>query len=194
MVKFEDKRAAVERLNGLSGVAFALLKMGDLDQALETAAKLGKEQDRCLEIIAGAQARDGDIAGAVRTVKSIQQDDAKAEALDAIARAQAKAGDLTATRGTLAEVRGLVEKFQQAEIGRPRRQRIPNPQVSRLQADMALTQLLLGDKSGALVTAAAIESDLDKADALLDMGINLITAGKPAEAREMLLAASQAAQ
>jgi hypothetical protein len=63
-----------------------------------------------------------------------------------------------------------------------------------LQARIALTQLLLGDKIRALVTAAAIESDLEKADALLDMGTNRMTAEKPNEAREMLLAASEAAQ
>src|SRR5262249_28208411 len=105
LVKFEDKHES-ERTNGLSGVAYALLKLGNPDQALETAAKMGKEQDSCLQIIAGAQARDGDIAGAVRTAKGIQQDDAKADALEAIARAQAKAGDLTAARSTLSEVRG----------------------------------------------------------------------------------------
>ena len=63
-----------------------------------------------------------------------------------------------------------------------------------MQAGIALTQLLLGDKSGALVTAAAIEADLEKADALMQMGVNRLTAGKPTEAREMLLAPSQAAQ
>jgi tetratricopeptide (TPR) repeat protein len=197
MVKFEDNRAIGERINGLSGVAYAFVKLGDPDQALETAAKLGKEQDRCLEIIASAQARDGNIAGAVRTAKGIQQDDAKADALEAIARAQAKAGDLTAARSTLTKVRELVEKLQQAEIGRQGRQPFPHPQFSRssmLQARIAPTQLLLGDKSGALVTAASITSDLQKADALLEMGRNRVTAGKLTEAREMLLAASEAAQ
>jgi hypothetical protein len=41
--------------------------------------------------------------------------------------------------------------------------------------------------------AAAIESDLQKAQALVDMGISRGKAGKLAEAREMLIAASQAA-
>src|SRR5262249_59325788 len=49
MVKFEGERATDERINGLSGACFALAKAGDLDQALETAAKLGKDQDRCLQ-------------------------------------------------------------------------------------------------------------------------------------------------
>jgi hypothetical protein len=201
-VKFEGERAEVQRINGLSGACFALAKAGALDQALETAAKMGKgeEQDRCLQVIVFAQAGDGDIAGAARTAKGIQQDDVKADALDAIVHAQAKAGDLTAARGTLNEARKLVETFQQGEIerqrefGRSRQQRIPNPQLYQLQAGIARTQLLLGDKSGALVTVAAIESDLPKAHALLDMGISRVNAGKPAEAREMLNAASQAAQ
>jgi RNA polymerase sigma factor (sigma-70 family) len=199
MVKFEGERAAV---NGLSGACFALAKAGDLDQALKTAAKLGKGevQDRCLQAIVYAQAGDGDIVGAARTAKSIQRDDIKADALDAIVHAQAKAGDLTAARSTLNEVRKLVEKFQQGEFerhpgfGRRRQQRIPDPRLERWQAGIALTQLQLGDKSGALVTVANIESDLAKADTLMRMGLNRMKAGKPTEAREMLLAASQTAQ
>src|SRR5262249_2645700 len=200
MVKFEGERAAVQRINGLSGACFALAKAGDPDQALKTAAKMGKEQDRCLQAIVFAQAGDGDIAGAARTAKSIQQDDIKADALDAIVHAQAKAGDLTAARSTLNEVRKLVEKFQQGEIERQadrggvRRQRVPNPRLDQLQEQIALTQLQLGDKSGALVPAAAIESDLEKANALMRMGFHRMNAGKLNEAREMLLAASQAAQ
>jgi hypothetical protein len=202
VVKFEGERAAVQRSNGLSGACFALAKAGALDQALKTAAKLGKgeEQDRCLQVIVFAQAGDGDIAGAARTAKGIQQDDIKADALDAIVHAQAKAGDLTAARSTLKEVRKLVEKFQQGEIERQakigggRQKRVPNPRLYQLQAGIALTQLQLGDKSGALVTAANIESDLEKANALMRMGFNRMNSGKPTEAREMLLAASQAAQ
>jgi tetratricopeptide (TPR) repeat protein len=186
----------------LSGACYALAKAGDLDQALKTAAKLDKggAHDRCLEVIVVAQAGDGDIAGAVRTAKSIQQDDIKADALDAIVHAQAKAGDLNAARSTLNEVRKLVEKFQQekserqAESGGGRQRRVPDPRLDQLQAGIALTQLQLGDKSGALVTAANIESDLGKAHALMRMGSNCVKAGKPIEAREMLLAASQAAQ
>jgi hypothetical protein len=185
----------------LSGACFALAKAGDLDQALETAAKLGEgeEQDRCLQVIVFAQAADGDIAGAARTAKGIQQDDIKADALDAIVRAQATAGDFTAARSTLNEVRNLVEKFQQGETEREaksagRQRRVPNPRLYQLQAGIAQTQLLLGDKSGALVTVATIESDLPKAQALLHMGIDRMQAGRAAEAREMLIAASQAAQ
>jgi hypothetical protein len=202
LVKFEGDRAAVQRMNGLSGACYVLAKTGDLDQALKTAAKLGKgkEQDRCLEVIVSAQAGDGDIAGAVRTAKSIQQDDIKADALNTIVHARAKAGDLTGARGTLNEVRKLVEKVQQREIeqqagfGRRRQQRVSDPRLYQWQVQIALTQLQLGDKSGALVTAANIESDLEKANALMRMGSNRTNAGKPTEAREMLLAASQAAQ
>jgi hypothetical protein len=201
-VKFEGEGAEVQRINGLSGACFALAKAGDLDQALKTAAKRGKgeEQDRCLQVIVAALAGDGDIAGAARTAKSIQQDDIKADALDAIVHAQAKSGDLTAARSTLNEIRKLVEKFQQDEMkqqaksGGFRRQRVSNPRLYQLQARLALTQLQLDDQSAALVTVAGIESDLPKADALLHMGINRMKAGKPTEAREMLIAASRAAQ
>jgi RNA polymerase sigma factor (sigma-70 family) len=202
MVKFEGERAEIQRSNGLSGACYVLAKAGDLDQALKTAAKLdkGEAHDRCLEVIVVAQAGDGDIAGAARTAKSIQQDDIKADALDAVVHAQAKAGDLTAGRSTLNEVRKLVEKFQQeeserqVESGGGRQRRVPDPRLDQLQAGIALTQLQLDDKSGALVTAANIESDLGKAHALMRMGVNRLTAGKPTEAQEMLLAASQAAQ
>jgi RNA polymerase sigma factor (sigma-70 family) len=200
IVKLEEDGAEVQRKNGLSGACFALAKAGDLDKALKTAEKMGKEQDRCLEAIVAAQVGNGDIAGAARTAKSIQQDDIKADALDTIVRARAKAGDLAAARSTLNEVRELIENLQREEIGRQRepgrrqQHRAANPQLSQLQAQIALTQLLLGDRSGALVTVAAIESDLHKAQALLDMGISRMKAGKPIEAQEMLLAASQTAQ
>jgi hypothetical protein len=202
IVKFEGERAEIQRKNGLSGACFALAKAGDLDEALKTAAKLdkGEGQDRCLEVIVVAQTRDGDIAGAARTAKGIQLDDVKADALDAILQAHVKAGDFPAARSTLNEVRKLVEKFRQeeserqAENGGFRQRPAPSPRLDQFQAGIALTQLQLGDKSGALVTAANIESDLGKAHALKRMGVNRLTAGKPAEAREMLLAASQAAQ
>jgi RNA polymerase sigma factor (sigma-70 family) len=202
IVKFEGESADIQRRNGLSGACFALAKAGALDQALEIAAKLGKgdEQDHCLQVIVVAQAGCGDVAGAARTAKGIQQDDIKAHALDAIIDAQAKAGDLTAARGTLNEVRRLVEKFRQGEMERqsefgPRRQpRVPDPRLDQLQYQIALAQLQLGDTSGALVAVANIESDLEKADTLYRMGGNRRKAGKPTEARELLLAASQAAQ
>ncbi|HSQ58054.1 MAG TPA: sigma-70 family RNA polymerase sigma factor [Gemmata sp.] len=201
LVKFEGESAAIQRINGLSGACYALAKAGALDQALETAAKLmGKEKDRCLEVIVVAQAGAGDIAGATRTAKGIQQDDSKVDALNAIVDAQAKAGDLTAARGTLNEVRKLAETLQradhaeQARSGGLKRPRVPNPRLDQLQYQIAHTQLQLGDKSGALVTVANIESDLEKANTLRWMGIAQMKAGKPAEARELLLAASQAAQ
>ncbi len=202
MVKFEGAGAAVQRINGLSGACFALAKAGDLDQALKTAEKLdkGEAQDRCLEVIVVAQAGDGDIAGAARTAKKIEQDDIKADALRVIVYAQEKAGDLAAARSTLNEVRKLVEKYQQREtdqhgrIGGFRQEGVPDPRLYQLLTRLALTQLELGDKSGALVTVANIDWDLEKAHALNQMGANLRKAGKLTEAREMLLAASQAAQ
>jgi hypothetical protein len=63
-----------------------------------------------------------------------------------------------------------------------------------LQREVAITQLQLGDMSGALVTVANVESDLLKANALYRMAGNRRKAGKLAEARELLLAASRAAQ
>jgi RNA polymerase sigma factor (sigma-70 family) len=194
-VKFDEKRAIGERIGALSAVAGALVRAGDLEHALKVVAELGKEQDQGLEAIAAAQAGEGNTAGALRTSKSIQQVATKADALEAVARAQANAGDLAAARTTLDEVRELADKLEQAEVGRPRRRfPIPNSQVSRLRARIALTQLLLGDRRGALMTVAAIPTDLEKADALLDLGINQMTAGKRNEAREILLAASLAAQ
>ena len=44
---------------------------------------MGKERDRCLQVIVVAQRGDGDLAGAARTAKGIQQDDFKVDALDA---------------------------------------------------------------------------------------------------------------
>ncbi len=83
---------------------------------------------------------------------------------------------------------------RQAMNGGFKQQRVPNPRLEQLQAGLALTQLELGDQSGALVTVANIESDLEKSHTLRCLGVHLRDAGKPAEARELLLAASQAAQ
>jgi hypothetical protein len=201
LVKFEGERAAIERRNGLSGACFVLAKTGALDQALETAAKLGMgdEQDYCLEVIVVAQVREGDVAGAARTARGIQQDDVRADALLTVVHAQVKAGDLPAARGTLNDAHKLVEKYQQQVMDRQarmggRQPRVPNLRVCQLQTTLAITQLQLGDKSGALVTVANIESGLEKANALMRLGVNRMKAGKPTEAQEMLLAASQAAQ
>jgi RNA polymerase sigma factor (sigma-70 family) len=212
LVKFEGENAAVQQSNGLAGACFALAKTGDLDQALKIARALdkGEERDRCLHVIVSAQAGDGDIAGAARTAKSIEQSDIRADALDAIVHAQTKAGDLKAARDTLSEARKLVEKYRrdvvdsEARLGGLRRPQVPGVgsvqidfsalRLGQLQYQMALAQFQLGDKSGALVTVANIESDLEKANALVRMGVNRRKAGKPTEARELLLAAAQAAQ
>src|SRR5262245_20757318 len=63
-VKLEGEGGEVQRSNGLSGACLALAKAGALDQALKTAAKMGKGQDRCLQAIVSAQAGDGAIVGA----------------------------------------------------------------------------------------------------------------------------------
>jgi tetratricopeptide (TPR) repeat protein len=201
-VKFEGDRMDIQRGNGLAGICYALAKVGDVDRALETAAQLGKgdKQDQCLRNIVVAQTRTGDVAGAVRTADRIQQDENKARALDTIFDAQADAGDLAAARGTLKEVRKLVEKYQQdwverqARVGGYRQPPVPNPILDQLRYQIALAQLRLGDISGALVAVANIESDLQKASALCRLAGDRRKAGKPAEARELLLAASQAAK
>jgi RNA polymerase sigma factor (sigma-70 family) len=201
-VKFEGDNAAVQRSIGMPGVCFVLVKTGDLDKALETATKLdkGEAQDYCLQAIVGAQAEGGDIAGAEKTAKKIQQDEVKVQALDSLVDAQVKAKDLTAARSTLKEIRKLGEKLEQAaneqqrEFGRNRQPRVPNPQLDQIQAQIAMTQLQLGDQSGALVTAANIESDLAKADTLMRIAAERRKAGKSTEARELLLTASQTAQ
>jgi RNA polymerase sigma factor (sigma-70 family) len=199
MAKFEGEQAAVQQEIGLPGAVYGLVKVGALDEARATAAKLCKSQDRGLQAIVSALAEGGDIAGAASTAKSIQQDDIKAEALVNIVGARVKAGDLNGARSTLREVRELAEKLQEAEFERQprgalRQQRFPNPQLTQLQTEIATAQLLLGDTSGALAAAAAIESDESKAYALLQIGKNRMKAGKTTEAREMLLAASQVAQ
>jgi hypothetical protein len=204
MVKFDDREQRVVKDGAIygspspatagSGIAYAFVKAGDLKQALEIAAKMGKEQDRCLVEIASAQAEVGDIAGAALTANSIQQRDNKIYALNAIVDARVKTGDLTAARSTLNEVRRLVQNHQQGRIGKFRKQDVPDPQLDQWRAGIAHTQLQLGDKTGALLTAATIESDLEKANALMQMGVNRISAGKSAEAWELLCAASSAAQ
>jgi RNA polymerase sigma factor (sigma-70 family) len=196
-VKFDDRRAKGERTSGLTSVAAAQVRLGDLEEALKTAGTLGDNQDNCLEVIAATQARMGDIPGAVRTAKPIQQVEARADALAAIALAQAKAGDLKAARSTLDEVRALAASIQKSQRSRrppPGVSQPPNFRLGHLWAQIPLIQLVLGDRDGALQTANSLESNYAKAHAFTEMGMNQMTVGKQIEAREMLLAASKSGQ
>jgi RNA polymerase sigma factor (sigma-70 family) len=194
-VKFDERRAKGEWTSGLTSVAAAQVRLGDLEEALKTAGTLGDNQDNCLEVIAAAQAGMGDIAGAVRIAKPIKQGDPRADALAAIALAQVKAGDLKAARSTLDEVRALAANIQKVQRSRrppPGVFQPPNFRLGHLWARISHIQLLLGDRDGALQTANSLESDYAKAQAFIEMGRNRITAGKQTEAREMFLAASKA--
>jgi RNA polymerase sigma-70 factor (ECF subfamily) len=194
-VKFDERRAKGERTSGLTSVAAAQVRLGDLEEALKTAGTLGDNQDNCLEVIAATQAGMGDIAGAVRTAKPIKQVDPRADALAAIALAQAKAGDLKIARSTLDEVRALAASIQKAQRSRrppPGVFQPPNFRLGHLWARISLIQLLIGDRDGALQTANSLESDYAKAQAFIEMGVNRMSVGKQTEAREMFLAASKA--
>jgi hypothetical protein len=191
--RIDEKRAIGERMRGRSSIAAALARAGDLEQALKIAKEMGSEQDNCLEVIAHTQAWFGDIAGAVLTAKPIEQADARADALAAIILAQAKAGDLKAARSTLDEVRALLAILQKAERARqpPRAVFQPRHRSDFLWPQIALTQLLIGDRDASLVTINSIDSDVAKAQALILLGENRNTAGKPVEAREFLVMAAK---
>jgi len=192
----------VDKSSVLSTIARSQVRAGDVPGALQTADAVDSmRRFTVLEVIAVAQARTGDFAGALKTANTIQWDVSKAKALQAIALAQAQGGDSAGAKATLEEARQLADDLQKRAAARPVRRGRPSQFPGNVRsgipsatAEIALTQQLLGDSSGARQTISAIDSVSDKARALLDIGTAQAEAGKQAEARETLLEASYAAQ
>jgi RNA polymerase sigma factor (sigma-70 family) len=186
----------------VDAVAAAQATLGDLEGALQTADLLdANSRFTALEAIAGAQIRAGNVAGALQTASTIQWDVSKARTLQTIALAQARRGDGAGAKTTLKEARQLADDLQKREAARPVQRGRPSQFPGNFRSgipsattEIALTQQLLGDSSGARQTISAIDSVQDKARALLDIGIAQAQAGKQADARETLLEASHVAQ
>jgi hypothetical protein len=194
----KDTASLPDRSRALTAIAGAQVKVGDLAGALRTADALDDRwKATVLGAIASAQAGAGDVAGALRTAGAIGPPEARANALLAVAVAQGKAGDGAAARATLQDVRRLADALPKdsAVRGRGPAGRSPGaPRQSQLRERLAIAQVRLGDVSGARQTAAAIDSELEKARALLEIGTAQTAAGKRAEALQTLRDAARAAQ
>jgi hypothetical protein len=183
----------------LPRLAAAQVRVGDLEGALQAIEPLDAAWKRIgQEPIAVAQAQTGDVAGALETLKAIQRDEPRGRVLQAVARAQAKAGERAAAEGTLKAVRKIVDDLYVWEAKLAARPRVPREmkgvsKAAELEAQIALTQYLLGDGAGARRTALGIKAEYEKARAFLDLGEAAAAAGKREEARKLLLAAAQAA-
>src|SRR5207249_4703922 len=134
----------------------------------------------------------GNVAGALETAQAIQHDNLRADVLQAVALAQAKAGDPAAAQKTLQEIRQIVDKLPKPSR-RPAARASVRSVATRLQGGIAVAQARLGDFAGASQTASALDEEDEKARALLEIGTAQEVAGKPADAREVLLRAAHAA-
>jgi RNA polymerase sigma factor (sigma-70 family) len=176
-----------DRMQALVAIAGALARFGDVDGAIRTAESLGAWADQGLQAVAIAQARGGDPAGARRTADKIGPKDFLAEALLAVALAQAKADQRDAARATLRQVRQLADELRKERAGRPDSRSLAFPGgLAQLEARIAFAQERIGDTEGALRTAAALGVGLQKARALLDVATAQAEAGKTADARATL--------
>lgn len=195
LVKFDGNRPVGEKIQVLSSVARAQVLAGDMDGASATVGELDAWQFIGKVAMVRAQVNTGDFAGALKTGDAMWENQPKAEALSAIARAQVKAEERDAGRITLQRARKVADL---AHLQGVAQQEVPGRMVQRsslavLSGEIALTQYLLGDTEAALKTVLTIEPDLEKARAFLDIGAAQVEAGKKVEARGTLLSATRAA-
>jgi hypothetical protein len=175
-------------------IAAAYARVGDLNAALQIADTLGNSgKEEALEEIGIAQAGAGKIADALRTANDIEGY-RKANVLQAVAAAQAKAGDRAAARATLQEMFPIADKLP--DNLRPQgSHRYPGASSKALvRRAIVEAQVQLEDIEGALQTASAIDGEYAKAQALLEVGIAQLKAGKLADARKTLFRAAYAAE
>jgi hypothetical protein len=193
----------------LPQLAKAQVWVDDLPGALQTIDLLDADWKKVgQEAIAVAQARAGDVAGALKTLKAMEgappggrgpvPDQLRGWVLQAIARAQAKAGDRAGAEATLKLLRPIVDDLYvlEARLAErlPRRGMSGFSQAADLEGTIALTQYQIGDVAGARQTARAVKPEYGKARAMLNVGEAAAGAGKRAEARDFLRAAAKAAE
>jgi RNA polymerase sigma factor (sigma-70 family) len=160
----------------LSELASALATAGDAAEAVKVADsipvrvlkipdKKGKDvehrdadrRDYALKLVADAQVKAGDVAGAVATARKIEDDGRRLYRLAELVIAYGKAGDEAAARKLFEELRKDMEKSK----------------VGGRSHEIAMLQAAIGDVAGALKWVEKIESPKERADALLGMSIGL---------------------
>ena len=126
-------------------------------------AEYPDDRGKALRGIAEAQAKTGDIEGALATARNIENADDRAWALQDIAEAQAKAGDID---GAFTTARGIEDTDRRA---------LTLVGIARLQAET-------GDVEDALVTAKGIDEAIYRARALSGIAREQAMAGDIKEA------------
>lgn len=188
----------------LQHIAAAQARAGNVREALRTAATIQWDPSKvkALREIVEGQAEAGDVKGALQTVATIQDKSEESIALGAIALAQAKAGDKAAAARTFEQARqtaGSVESEiprafalgavaeAQARAGDMSGSRQTAAAVPAGHREPHLEKLVkiqaeAGDVKSALETAATMQNDLNRAQALAAVATAQAKAGKATEA------------
>jgi tetratricopeptide (TPR) repeat protein len=183
-----------------ANIACARARGGDVKGALETAEIVSVEKkDWVLTAVARAQAEAGQVKDALRTAEKIGADYQKAQALVAVARAQARAKDSDAAGKSLRAALKIANDLggegdyghvtfgrvaeAQAEMGDAKEARRTIDAITKAPwKDIALRNVVAalagaGDVKGALETAEAIEGEYWKGDALKEVVAGQFRAG-----------------
>jgi RNA polymerase sigma factor (sigma-70 family) len=169
----------------LSEVAGALAAAGALAEAVRVAeaipervrkfqTKDGKaverrdtdRRDYALKLMADAQVKAGDVAGAVATARKIKDEGRRSYRLGELVIEYGKAGDEAAARKLFEEVRTEMAASKVYE------------KPAQRNHTLAMLQAAVGDLAGALQWVEKIESPEERADALLGMSIGLAHRGQ----------------
>jgi RNA polymerase sigma factor (sigma-70 family) len=183
--------------NALTDIAKEQVLRGDYLGAKETAVKAGLPPSGkaiILRQIVDKQVKDGDFRAALQMSTELSSVQERANALCLIAAAQIEKKDIESARTTLDELRKLGELMQE-DGGNSRRGAFGprNPEVDPRVA-VALTEARLGDFQAALLSASNLTLAIDKAQALCEIGSQLLVAGKREEAKTTLRRASRSAE
>ena len=149
---------------GLGYIAAAQAKIGDIKEALHTAAALqdtGQDAlnngDKIREIVE-AQVQGKDIKGAIQTAHIIQEASTRGQALAHIAIAQAEAGDQAGAKETIREV-----VWTAAELS-------PDFEKALVLRDIAAAQKKVGDETGAREAIRLARQAADNVKGTVDTG------------------------
>lgn len=162
----------------LNEIVLAQIAMDDLESARATAERIRSErpQGAAWLAIAMTQLRSDNLSGAMKTAMRIADDDAADQAWRQIVAVQVSRGDLKAARET---VRRIDDDFYRAQAAgdiavadvragelvsaKTMASSVRKAYRSQVSERIAIAQFDLGDKAGALVTASAIDSPIDRA-------------------------------
>ncbi|MDB5312427.1 MAG: tolB 1, partial [Gemmataceae bacterium] len=169
----------------LREIATTRLRLGDVEEATAIAGKFHGESHRnhLLFLLAAQQAEAGDILGARKTAAAIT-DDQKDGAIEAAGRAEARAGDVEASRETADALKhqplsraGVLEELALAQARKGDRAaaaaslrealRLNDATLADAKnrngarAENAVRQARIGDVAGALRAAAALDFDTE---------------------------------